>query len=306
MKVLIWGAGGIGCYYAMRLQQAGHQVSMVARGDHLTALKTAPLSVVHNDEASTFKFDALSEQELLNEHDSSDFDLIIFAFKSSSSQSVLNDAKAWLQKSDVPVLSLQNGVDNEPLIAEVVGAGRTLGGLAVRIGAHILEPGVVESRGPAQVVLGWWQANPGQSQIAFSDQLCEQMNEAGIPTRYSDQIQVELWRKLLINNGVNALSALTRLDTGQLTTDPVYTEIVYRLMKEAARAAAADGVEIGLGDIEDMYALICNFDPIKTSMLVDLEKGRTLELDAITGAVLSRLSVQQAPVTALIQRQLKD
>jgi 2-dehydropantoate 2-reductase len=184
-----------------------------------------------------------------------------------------------------------------------------VGGLAVRIGGHIIRPGVIEATGVAQVVMGAWKCAQDHPQLQTKlQELADCFNNAAIPTTLSDEIQKALWRKLLINNGVNPLSALTGLDTRTLTTHPVLTRTVYQLMEEAALAATADDVALDKNDIDEMYQLICQFDAIKTSMLVDREKGRPLELDAISGVVVERCKKlgQEAPVTALIQALLEN
>jgi 2-dehydropantoate 2-reductase len=147
----------------------------------------------------------------------------------------------------------------------------------------------VEAVGPAQVELGIWPPEqPSDPRGEILERLLPVFRNAGILTHVTADIRRELWRKLLINNGVNPLSALTGLDTRSLTRHPEFTRMVYGLMVEAGRAAAADGVELGPADWDEMYRLICEFDPIKTSMLVDSEHGRTLEVDTICGAVLER------------------
>jgi 2-dehydropantoate 2-reductase len=202
-------------------------------------------------------------------------------------------------------------VDNELCIERTVGRERTVGGLAVRIGGHIIAPGVVSATGPAQVVLGAWpDADRNRALQARLESLAAAFEAAGIPTTLSTGIQKELWRKLLINNGVNPLSALTGLDTRSLTGHPVLGRTVLHIMRETAAVAAADRVDLGTDDVDEMYRVISGFDAIKTSMLVDREKGRPLELDAITGAVLrraERLGVETpctATVTALLELSL--
>ena len=92
----------------------------------------------------------------------------------------------------------------------------------------------------------------------------------------------------MINNGVNPLSALTGLDTRSLTHHPEFGKIVHGMMAETVAASKADDVNLGPEDLAEMFDLISNFNAIKTSMLVDKEKGRPLELDSIAGAVLRR------------------
>ena len=194
------------------------------------------------------------------------------------------------------------------MLTRHLGAERVLGGLAVRIGSHLTAPGIIEAVGPAQVVLGQW---PTAAATSHSTELLKRLdavfNEAGIPTRITDNIQLELWRKLVVNNGVNPLSALTRLDTGALMSDAGLAQIVWGLMAEATAAAAADGVMLTDADCQEMFELIRHFDPIKTSMLVDFEHHRPLELEEICGAVLSRSRQLQreAPYTFTIYHLLR-
>lgn len=301
MRFLIVGAGGIGCYYGARLLQAGHQVSLVARGEHLQALQQQGLRLAHEQGDFQGPVTAVDIESLLVQSACSDFDLIIFTLKSQATAGMLAQLGDWLRRADTPVLSLQNGVDNEPEISRWLGDARTLGGLAVRIGGHIIAPGVVHADGPAQVIMGAWPRQEGPVS-GFLQQLQEVFERAAIPCRVSPDIRRELWRKLIINNGVNPLSALTGLDTRSLSHDPCFGQSVYQMMTETALVARADQVQLDQGDVDEMFELIRHFDAIKTSMLVDREKGRPLELDAISGAVLRRaeqLGVA-TPVTQLV------
>ncbi|SEG22722.1 ketopantoate reductase family protein [Marinobacterium lutimaris] len=308
MKFLILGAGGIGCYYGARLLGAGHQCTFVARGAHLAAMQQNGLEVRHSDYHFNAAVDAIAMETLTAERHADDYDLVLFCLKGGATAETLEQLGAWLSDSSLVLLSLQNGVDNEPLIAEKIGDARTLGGLAVRIGGHILEPGVIEATGPAQIVMGAWPDSAAQpSTDTFAEKLSLLFNEAGIPTQVSPDIRYELWRKLLINNSMNPLSALTGRDTRSLTSDPVLRPIIHALMTETATVGIADGVALGEKDVEEMFELICGFDAIKTSMLVDREKGRPLELEGISGAVLSRAAKRgiNTPLTALIHRLLE-
>ena len=303
MRFLVLGAGGIGCYYGARLQQAGHDVVYLARGEHLQALQKKGLQVDHEAFQFHQPVTAVDEATLLKNSTISDFDLLLVCFKSQATADWLQLFQDWLQKGSTPLLSLQNGVDNEPLLAEVVGQARTLGGIALRIGGHLEAPGVVTASGPAQVVMGSWPEDQGESPAAaFLVELDKVFQQAGIPSRVTNRIAVELWRKLMLNNAVNPLSALTHLDTQTLSRHPHYGQAVYALMQETAAVAAGEGLPIGEQDVEEMYELICHFDGIKTSMLVDLEKGRPLELDGISGSLLQRAKRLglQLPVTHLV------
>ncbi|MDF2180532.1 2-dehydropantoate 2-reductase [Neptuniibacter sp. CAU 1671] len=304
MKIAIWGAGGIGCYYGARLIEAGHAVTFIARGPHLEALQQQGLSLSHESLVFNQKVTALSQEVWRDGHVCDEYDLIIITLKSTVTHQVLTEMSDWLKVGHCPVLSLQNGVENETQIARVLGDERTLGGLAVRIGGHIIAPGVVEARGVAQVVFGQWPSQSGESSALFLDQLLAVFKDARIDAKLSPDIRKELWRKLLVNNGVNPLSVVTGLDTRQITSDSVLGPCVYQIMQETAAAAMIEGVDLTQTDVDEMFTLISQFDAIKTSMLVDYEKGRPLERDAISGVVIRKhQSVGQiAPMTALIDR----
>ncbi len=309
MNFLIIGAGGIGCYYGARLQKAGHSVDYLARGEHLKALQQHGLQVNHEDITFHESVSAFDIQHLLQQKTCDQYDLIILTTKGGSTSTIVNQLKNWLSVGNTLFLSLQNGIDNEPIISDVIGEKRTLGGLAVRIGGHILSPGIIEATGPAQIIFGAWpnaQSSATQQQQAI-DNIAKLFNSAVIPTQISSNIQHELWRKLIINNGVNPLSALTGLDTRALTSHPVFTKTVYQLMEEVATVSRADNIELTKKDVDEMYELICTFNAIKTSMLVDKEKGRPLEVDSICGAVLRRAATLgiDVPTTALISAFLE-
>lgn len=309
LSILMIGAGGIGGYYGARLAEAGHRVVLTARGAHLAALQEKGLVVHYQERLIERHLPAVDHAALMRDYQPADFDAIVITLKSTATKAVLNELAPWLAQSEVPVLSLQNGVDNEPMIARVLGESRVLGGLAVRIGGHVVEPGVVEAEGVAQIVMGEWPCIPAEQDARrpLLEILQNAFEQAGIPTAVSDDIRYELWRKLVINNGVNPISALTGLDTQSLTRHPQFSRIVYGMMAETAAAAKVDGLELGKEDVDEMFGLISSFNAIKTSMLVDKEKGRPLELDSIAGAVLRRSEALgiDAPYTATVNALLE-
>jgi len=307
LRLLIVGAGGIGGYYAARLLHAGHEVVLTARGAHLAALQEQGLTVQYGDEVWSFPVQAMDHSGVVARYAPDDFDAIVVTLKSTATETMLAELGPWLYHGKVPVLSLQNGVDNEPALASLLGEHRVLGGLAVRIGGHIVQPGVVEAEGPAQIVMGEWPLAAGSDHRGLLlQELQAEFEAAGIPTTVSENIRYELWRKLVINNGVNPLSALTGLDTRSLTHHPEFQKIVHGMMAETVAASKADNVNLGPEDLAEMFDLISNFNAIKTSMLIDKEKGRPLELDSIAGAVLrrcERLGVE-APYTMTVNALL--
>lgn len=310
MNFAMIGAGGIGCYYGVKLIDAGHNVHFIARGEHLKAMQNNGLTVTHPSYEFHQQVLATSLEKLVESSKPDSFDLIILTVKSGATQAVLQQLKDWLSGSETPVLSLQNGVDNEIAIANAIGEKRTVGGLAVRVGGHVVEPGHVHAQGIAQIVLGCWP-NVDSDNIVnrhWVNALGKQFDDAGIPTTVTKNIQHELWKKLLINNAMNPLSAVTGHDTRTLTHHPLYAKTARQLMTEVQAVAAADQVVVTDQDVQEMFDLISGFDAIKTSMLVDKEKGRTLELDAISGAVLTRAETLgiNIPATNLLHAILSE
>ncbi|MEO1962125.1 MAG: 2-dehydropantoate 2-reductase N-terminal domain-containing protein, partial [Cycloclasticus sp.] len=160
MKIAVIGAGGIGCYYAARLLNAGNDVALIARGMHLQAMQDNGLTVKHaelnfNQTVQAFSLDEWFEQTSVNQ-----VDVIIVCLKAMQTQAFAEQLSAWFKQAKTTqlplVLSLQNGVENEKYLVDALPKDLVLGGIARRIGAHIIEPGVVESIGPAQVILGLW------------------------------------------------------------------------------------------------------------------------------------------------------
>ena len=292
MNFAVIGAGGIGCYYAARLIDAGNDVALIARGKHLRAMQDNGLTVKHAELSFKQAVQAFSLDEWFAQTTPNQVDVIVVCLKAMQTEAFAQQLSDWLNKSkatDFPlVLSLQNGVENEQSIAAVLPKGIVLGGIARRIGAHIIEPGTVESIGPAQVLLGLW---PNHQSINVSllkkiTALADCFNRANIPTEVAEDINKELWRKLIINNGVNPICALLEMKTGEATPREDLKPLIRGAMEEAVLAAKANGVVLTSDDLEEMLELISTFDSIKPSMLVDREKNRPLEIEEICGVVI--------------------
>ncbi len=292
MRFTVIGAGGIGCYYAARLINAGEQVTLISRGPHLQAMCEKGLIVKHLELQFDKTVNALDLDNWLQTTTPDQVDVIIICLKAMQTCDLAKLLKPWLQQTNVDkppfILSLQNGVDNEKQLKAAMPEQLILGGIARRIGAHIIKPGVVEAVGPAQVILGLWPNHQTLESTCLIqiEQLAERFNEASIPTEVSKDIYKELWRKLIINNGVNPLCALLEIETGEATRRSDLRALIRGAMNEAALAAKANDVDLTNNDIDDMLQLISTFDSIKPSMLVDREKGKQLEVEEICGVVI--------------------
>jgi 2-dehydropantoate 2-reductase len=297
MNILIIGCGAIGGFYASRLLKRCSSLTVTARGKHLEAIQANGLKVIHDGKESISPIPAVGHAELGQQYQSKQFDLIIICLKANQVINMLSELKNWITQSNCPILSLQNGVDSEFLLAQVCGKDRVWGGLAIKIGGEVVKPGVIVSTGIAKITYGPWpRLKVGQRMPEQITNFAMYLAQADIPFELTSDIQAELWKKLVINNGVNPLSAITGLDTFELTHNQKYIVMVRRAMQETALAALYDGVILTQQDIDKLFDLIKNFSPIKTSMLIDKEKGRAIELEAIVGAVIKRCQKQGIPV----------
>lgn len=306
MKLIVFGAGGVGSYFAAKLLQAGHDVLLVARGDHLRALQTEGLHVLHPDFTFLSPVTALCMDALLHV-DPFEYDAVLLLTKSTATREAAQFLASWLKKQVKPpyIVSLQNGVENEAILCDYFAEEYVIGGLTRKIGAHIVIPGRVEAVGSAETILGTMCSTSENEQ--FLDTLSRTFNEVDIPTQTTYDIKQELWKKLIINNGVNALCALLEVKTGVLFEHTKLASLVYGLMQETAKAARSLHVKISEEDVNAMFELIKHFDSIKPSMLVDLEQKRSLEIEEICGVVIRALHQinDDAPYTKTVATLLE-
>jgi len=289
MNIAVIGVGGIGAWYVARLAEGGHAVTAVARAEHLGALQRDGLTLLHDEQPFRGPVDACDIHALVA-RDPRGCDLVILLTKATATAELAPALAAWGGADGPPVLSLQNGVDNETTLVEQLGAERVIGGFSVLLSGHVETPGVVRCVGRGQSWLGVWPHDAGGA-AAINERIAviaEMLEACGLQPRVSPDIRREMWRKLVLNNGVNPLSALLGWDTLRLSHDLEVAPLVRALMDETVAAGRADGVALDDSDAQAMFDLIAGFPPVKTSMLVDLERGRPLELDAIAGAVLAR------------------
>lgn len=183
LSLAILGAGGIGCYYGARLAKAGHGVSFIARGEHLVALQQNGLVLKHPDFDYQGEVEAYDINTLTRDYTPADFDAIIVCIKATATQEIAARLKSWFTESgeSTMIVSLQNGVDNEPQLASSLGGDLIVGGLAVRIGGHIVRSGVVEATGVAQIILGAWPASNGANEKAATRKLPDWLKYLTMP-----------------------------------------------------------------------------------------------------------------------------
>jgi len=298
MKIGIVGAGGVGGYYGARLASAGAEVGLIARGDHLAAIREHGLRVRADDADFTVRV-AASEDPA----DIGPCDAVLFCVKSYDT----DQAAALLEpllKLETGVVSLQNGVDNEEKIAARIGPGHVIGGASFIL-AHIAEPGVVEQVGSVRrVIFGELDG----SRTERIERLLAEFRNAEIDSDVADDIRVVLWDKFAFLCALAGLTALTRLPIDKLLAVPESRNLFREMVGEVALVARAEGVELAVDIVDQKTAFAENLGPDSFSSLHhDLVTGHRLELDALHGEVTRRAARHGilVPVSEMIYSLLR-
>ncbi len=185
-------------------------------------------------------------------------------------------------REDTVVLSLQNGVENETLLASVLDLPPLMGAMT-EIGAELTAPGVVRHVAEGTIFFGEMTGHESPR----GRNLAALFTESGIRHRLSRDIQVQLWGKLMWNAAHNAVTAITHTSAGQAAKIDATADVLRAAMHEVVAVARAQGILIDPARVETTLAFSrAHLDALRTSMLQDLERGRRLEHDAITGAVV--------------------
>lgn len=289
MRVAVFGAGGVGGYFGARLAASGTDVTFIARGTHLEAIRRRGLRVRAVDEDFTVRVAATDDPAEVGpvEH-------VLVSVKSYDTEDV-GRRLAPLLLDDTAVVSLQNGIDNEEKLAALVGAEHVAGGVAYIFG-HIAEPGVVQRTAkPRSLVFGELDGRSSE-RLERLQSACE---AAGFEATVSDHIQRALWDKATLVGPMAAVTAAARLPIASLLPVPESKELYLKLVSEFAAVARAEGVDLGDDVLERKLAFAEALGPdARNSLHNDLEAGRRLELDALVGAVLRRARRQSVHTPA--------
>ena len=298
MHIAVMGAGAVGGYLGGMLARGGHSVSLVARGQHLDAIRRDGLRVVRDEEQFAVQCAATD-----NPAEVGPVELVLLTVKTYQNAAAV-PAMAPLVGPDTAVLGLQNGIDSYQAAASAFGAGRTLAG-AVYIEAGLEAPGVVRQAGAvARVVFSELDGalSPRGQAIAAA------LNGSGVPAEFTADLRTALWSKFLFIATMAGITSLARQTLAQLLPRPEWRPVVTGCLREIEAAARANGVNLPPGIHETTLAYIeANLPDLQASMHTDLLAGRPLELEALTGAVIraGRSGGAPTPINDLIYAMLK-
>jgi len=271
MKIAVMGAGAVGCYYGGMLARAGHDVTLIGRAQHVQAVRRDGLLL----DTQTFKthvpMNASTETNAVR-----GAKLVLFCVKSTDTRTAAADMAPHLDP-DALVFSLQNGVDNAEhlraaLAQEVVAA-------VVYVATEMAGPGHVKHHGRGELVIG---------PTSKSEELISMFATAGVPMQTSDNVDGELWSKLILNCAYNAISAISQLPYGRVVQGEGMQDVMRDVVAECLAVAQAARVTV-TGDVWEAVERIARTMPAQfSSTAQDISRGRRSEIDHLNGYVMRK------------------
>lgn len=277
MKILIMGTGGVGGYYGGLLAQQGNEVTFVARGSHLNAIRQAGLKIksIHGD------FEISPVRATDDPGEAGKVDLILFCVKTYNTEEAAQAILPAVGPQTV-VMSLQNGIDAADRIGQVIGMEHMVGGVTW-LSSAVEAPGMIRQISQfRRIVFG--ELAGGLSERIES--LQKAFTNTGITVEVTEDIQKVLWTKLVFIAAVSSVGSLTRLPLGDYRSVPESRSLLSRIMTETESVARAQGVRLDEDVVEKWLDFIDTSVPqMKPSMQLDIETGHRTELDSMIGVV---------------------
>jgi 2-dehydropantoate 2-reductase len=271
MNVTVVGAGAVGCYFGGMLARAGHNVTLVARPNHVEAIQRDGLRMQTTTFDEHVRLKATSDIVAVQEAQ-----VVLFCVKSTDTESTGAAMKPFLSPS-ATVLSLQNGVDNADRLQAVL--GQEVLAAVVYVATEMAGAGHVKHNGRGELVI---------SPSSTSTQIAAELAAAGVPTEVSDNVRGALWAKLILNCAYNAMSAIAQIPYGVLVRGEGVNAVMQDVVSECLAVARADGVRVP-GNVPEVVAKLAQSMPAQySSTAQDLARGKASEIDHLNGYVLHR------------------
>ncbi len=281
MNVLVMGAGGVGGYLGGMLQAGGHEVTLVARGAHLEALRANGLELRRNGaQLSHQPVKAIASPAEAE----SQFDLVLFTVKTYDTVEAAEALKPVVGPNTA-VLTLQNGVDGVDDLSAILGREHIIAGTIV-IFTAITAPGVVEQNSPTcRIALA---ANAGVAATRL-EEIAATLQQTGAEVSVSDEVQRILWEKFTPLVVFATITAACDLPHGQIRTFPEGLALYRELLTEAFNVARASGVGLAEDFVEDRMAYLMTLPAtVASSLQHDFATHHRVELEALPGSVVRR------------------
>jgi len=294
MKIVIVGAGAMGCLFVSLLHRAGVQVCLLARSDASMA-SISRNGILLENSAGTQDCTGLAITQDAASIGYADY--LIFLVKSFDTQQAAVSAAPCVGPATV-IVTLQNGIGNVECLSVKFPSQPIVAGTTAH-GATLLDPGRVRHAGSGETAISSFRTQDSMHAIALRDVL----EKAGIQTRIADDIQLLLWGKLLVNIGINPLAALLDISNGRLLDFENVRCIMHAAVREGVAVAAAKDIFFNPDEQVNRIENICRATRNNIcSMLQDLRAGRKTEIDFLNGAVVkeARALHVPAPVNSML------
>lgn len=276
MKITIVGPGAMGCLFGAFLLKAKEEVYFLDKNKERAEKITS--NGIKVEGLSNFSVKA---RVTTNAEEIGSSDLIIICVKSYDTESAIKLAKGLIAEETI-VLTLQNGINNIQTLSEIAGADKVVGGVTSH-GATLLDAGHIRHAGKGETVIG----KADGKILGAVRNISNLFNKAGFETKISKDINSLIWSKLIINVGINALTAITHLNNGRLLDYDGTKEIMRSAVLEAAKVAKKKRIKLIYDDpVQKTESVAEATKGNVSSMLQDVLKGKHTEIDYINGAIV--------------------
>lgn len=299
MRVLVLGAGALGSLIGARLHAAGVPVVLFSRNtEHIRAVQQNGLRVHELDGRIH-----LAAPQAFSDPGEIPWspDLVVTLVKSRDTGPAVRSLLP-ICSGETLFLTLQNGMGNARLIQELAGQGNVLAGTTAQ-GATLLRPGEVCHGGDGTSYVG----RPGAAADADVHRAAALLDGAGLPCEATDEVDRLIWKKLLVNVGINAITALARVPNGWIEADPSARELACSAVREAREVAGRAGFDFPETVEREVLDVAVRTRTNHSSMYQDITAGKPTEIEAINGAVeeLARRYGLDAPVNWTLTRLIR-
>ena len=278
-RIVVLGAGAVGCFFGGVLARAGKDVLLIARDNHVQAIKKNGLFM----ECQTFQERVTIEASSRIE-DIAGADLILCCVKSPDTERAIREIKALI-KSDTLILSLQNGVDNAERISQVV-PNKVISAV-VYVAAGMGGDGHVKHFGRGELIIG--VANQAESISSELQEICEIFLSANIPCAVSNNIQRELWLKFLVNCSYNGISAIGQITYGEMAQQENTWQLINDLTTEFLLVAHHENIDISEDEAQRVNEQIAKtMAGQRSSTAQDLLRHKPTEIDYLNGLIVRK------------------
>jgi 2-dehydropantoate 2-reductase len=302
MRVAIVGSGAVGGYFGAKLARSGEEVTFIARGAHLEAIRNQGLRVV-SAKLGDFVVRAPAHDDTARV---GPVDLVLFTVKAYDNRTAIAMLPPLIGPGTV-VLTLQNGVDSVDELAAAVGPEHVLGGTTY-VATALEEPGLIVQTGVHRSII-FGEVFGDRSHISDRVRaLAATLAAADIDVTAVADARIPIWDKFVYLVPFSGFTGAARLPIGGIWSDPNAREMFYAAAREIANLAVAEGVEISRDRFETLHHYMDEIPPAtRSSLLIDLEMGKRIEVEALQGAALRRAATHglAMPIVATLYSVLR-